>query len=56
MNETGAADSPQELELSVVIPCHNEETNVEPLVRGLNAYYREYLHEIADSAVDDMSS
>lgn len=40
--------------VSVVIPCHNEETNVEPLVRGLNAYYREYLHEIV--LVDDNST
>jgi hypothetical protein len=40
--------------VSVVVPCHNEESNVEPLVRGLNAYYRDYLHQIV--LVDDNST
>ncbi len=45
--------------VSVVIPCHNEESNVEPLVRGLNAYYRDYLHEIVlvdDNSTDDTAA
>jgi dolichol-phosphate mannosyltransferase len=39
--------------VSVVIPCHNEEMNVEPLVDGLRAFYGDYLHEIIP--VDDNS-
>ncbi len=39
--------------VSVVIPCHNEEMNVEPLVDGLRDYYGRYLHEIV--LVDDNS-
>jgi dolichol-phosphate mannosyltransferase len=40
--------------LSVVIPCHNEEMNVRPLVRRLRALYDDYLHEII--LVDDNST
>jgi dolichol-phosphate mannosyltransferase len=32
--------------ISVVIPCHNEEMNVGPLVERLLGYYGEYVHEI----------
>ena len=32
--------------ISVVIPCHNEEMNVRPLVERLLGYYGEYVHEI----------
>jgi dolichol-phosphate mannosyltransferase len=32
--------------VSVVIPCHNEEMNVGPLVTGLRDLFGEYLHEI----------
>ena len=39
--------------VSVVIPCHNEEMNVGPLVDRLRALYGEYLHEIIP--VDDNS-
>lgn len=39
--------------VSVVIPCHNEEMNVEPLVHGLREMYGAYLHEII--LVDDNS-
>jgi SAM-dependent methyltransferase len=39
--------------ISVVIPCHNEEMNVEPLVAQLMIFYGEYLHEII--LVDDNS-
>ena len=39
--------------LSVVIPCHNEEMNIEPLVDGLRELYGDYLHEIIP--VDDNS-
>ncbi len=45
--------------VSVVVPCHNEESNVEPLVRGLNAYYRDYLHQIVlvdDNSTDDTAA
>jgi dolichol-phosphate mannosyltransferase len=31
---------------SVVVPCHNEEMNVTPLVEGLLAFYGRYIHEI----------
>ena len=39
--------------VSVVIPCHDEEMNVGPLVAGLREHYGEYLHEIIP--VDDNS-
>ena len=39
--------------VSVVVPCHNEEMNVGPLVAGLREHYGEYLHEIIP--VDDNS-
>jgi glycosyltransferase involved in cell wall biosynthesis len=39
--------------VSVVVPCHNEEMNVEPLVRGLLQHYDEYIHELI--LVDDNS-
>jgi len=39
--------------ISVVIPCHNEETNVEPLVTKLRDFFGEYVHEII--LVDDNS-
>lgn len=38
---------------SVIIPCHNEEMNVAPLVTALKSFYRDYLHEII--LVDDNS-
>jgi dolichol-phosphate mannosyltransferase len=39
--------------VSVVVPCHNEEMNIEPLVQGLREYYDDYIHEIIP--VDDNS-
>ena len=39
--------------ISVVIPCHNEEMNIEPLISHLKSFYGEYLHEIIP--VDDNS-
>lgn len=39
--------------VSVVVPCHNEEMNVGPLVARLKALYGEYLYEIV--LVDDNS-
>lgn len=39
--------------VSVIVPCHNEEMNVEPLVTRLKALYGEYLHEIV--LIDDNS-
>jgi nucleoside-diphosphate-sugar epimerase/glycosyltransferase involved in cell wall biosynthesis/SAM-dependent methyltransferase len=39
--------------ISVVIPCHNEEMNIIPLVRGLQDHFGPYLHEIIP--VDDNS-
>lgn len=39
--------------VSVVIPCHNEETNVQPLVSRLLGLYGDYLHEVI--LVDDNS-
>jgi SAM-dependent methyltransferase len=39
--------------VSVVVPCHNEETNIIPLVQSLRGYYDDYLHEIV--LVDDNS-
>jgi dolichol-phosphate mannosyltransferase len=42
--------------VSVVVPCHNEEMNVQPLVSRLIGLYGEYLHEIIlvdDNSTDD---
>lgn len=39
--------------ISVVIPCHNEEMNIRPLVMQLKAFYGDYLYEIIP--VDDNS-
>lgn len=39
--------------VSVVIPCHNEEMNIGPLVSQLKALFSEYIHEII--LVDDNS-
>jgi SAM-dependent methyltransferase len=39
--------------VSVVIPCHNEEMNMEPLISQLKSFYGEYIHEIIP--VDDNS-
>ena len=40
--------------VSVVVPCHNEEMNVEPLVSRLCSLYGQYIHEII--LVDDNSN
>lgn len=40
--------------VSVVIPCHNEETNIQPLVTRLRDLFGEYVHEII--LVDDNST
>jgi len=40
--------------VSVVVPCHNEETNVGPLVERLLDLYGEYVHEVV--LVDDNST
>jgi dolichol-phosphate mannosyltransferase len=40
--------------VSVVVPCHNEEANVGPLVEGLLQHYDEYIHELI--LVDDNST
>ncbi len=40
--------------VSVVIPCHNEEMNVRPLVKWIIDLYGEYIHEII--AVNDNST
>ena len=39
--------------VSVVIPCHNEEMNIGPLIERLMALYGDYIHEIIP--VDDNS-
>jgi 2-polyprenyl-3-methyl-5-hydroxy-6-metoxy-1,4-benzoquinol methylase len=39
--------------ISVVIPCHNEEMNIEPLITRLKDFFGEYLYEIIP--VDDNS-
>src|SRR5574341_1413195 len=39
--------------VSVVIPCHNEAMNIEPLINQLRNLFGEYIHEII--AVDDNS-
>lgn len=41
--------------VSVVIPCHNEEMNIGPLVERLLALYGEYIHEVIpvnDGSID----
>jgi 2-polyprenyl-3-methyl-5-hydroxy-6-metoxy-1,4-benzoquinol methylase len=40
--------------VSVVIPCHNEEMNIAPLISGLKGFYGDYLHQIIP--VDDNST
>jgi hypothetical protein len=40
--------------VSIVVPCHNEEMNIEPLVLGLRDMFGDYIHEII--LVDDNSS
>jgi SAM-dependent methyltransferase len=40
--------------VSVVVPCHNEEMNVRPLVEGLLKHYGAYVHELV--LVDDNST
>jgi dolichol-phosphate mannosyltransferase len=40
-------------QVSVVVPCHDEETNVGPLVRDLLELYGDYVHEVV--LVDDCS-
>jgi dolichol-phosphate mannosyltransferase len=40
--------------VSIVVPCYNEETNVEPLVSRLYDLFGEYIHEIL--LVDDNST
>jgi dolichol-phosphate mannosyltransferase len=40
--------------VSVVVPCHNEEMNVAPLVEALKRMYDDYLHEVI--IVDDNST
>ncbi len=39
--------------VSVIVPCHNEEMNIEPLVESLIQHYDEYIHEFV--LVDDNS-
>lgn len=39
--------------VSVIVPCHNEEMNIGPLVEGLLAHYGPYLHELV--LIDDNS-
>ena len=39
--------------VSVVVPCHNEEANVEPLIARLMDYFGPYIHEVV--IVDDNS-
>ncbi len=39
--------------ISVVVPCHNEEMNIVPLVTALTGLFDEYIHEIV--LVDDNS-
>src|SRR4030095_11064756 len=40
--------------ISVVIPCHNEEMNITPLLTQLKAFFNDYIHEIIP--VDDNST
>ena len=39
--------------ISVVIPCYNEEMNIEPLITQLKVFFNDYIHEIIP--VDDNS-
>jgi len=39
--------------VSIVVPCHNEEMNIEPLISHLCSLFGEYIHEIV--LVDDNS-
>ncbi|CAI2719391.1 glycosyltransferase [Nitrospina watsonii] len=39
--------------VSVVVPCHNEEANLKPLVANLTGYFNDYIQEIV--LVDDNS-
>ncbi len=39
--------------VSVVVPCHNEEANIKPLVESLRGFYNDYIYEII--LVDDNS-
>ena len=42
--------------VSIVIPCHNEETNIGPLLNGLRTLFDEYIHElipVEDNSTDD---
>jgi SAM-dependent methyltransferase len=48
------AHEPMRKAISVVIPCHNEEMNIDPLVNALRGLFGEYLHEII--LVDDNST
>ena len=41
-------------QVSVVVPCYNEEMNIPPLVAGLKAFYDDYIHQIV--LVDDNST
>ncbi|MFH1505237.1 MAG: bifunctional class I SAM-dependent methyltransferase/glycosyltransferase family 2 protein [Candidatus Omnitrophota bacterium] len=40
--------------VSFVVPCHNEEMNVLPIIRGLSNFYSKYIFEII--IIDDNSS
>jgi dolichol-phosphate mannosyltransferase len=40
--------------VSIVVPCHNEEMNIEPLITRLRQLFDEYIHEIV--LVDDNSN
>jgi glycosyltransferase involved in cell wall biosynthesis len=40
--------------LAIVVPCHNEEANVTPLVKGLISHYDRYIRQII--LVDDNST
>lgn len=45
--------------VSVVVPCHNEEMNIRPLVSRLVGLYGDYLHEIIlvdDNSTDETAS
>jgi SAM-dependent methyltransferase len=51
---TSLADIPQlNHAVSFVIPCHNEEMNIPPLIKGILDLYGDYVHEIV--LVDDNS-
>ena len=41
--------------VSVIVPCHNEEKNIPPLIEHLTGYYDEYINEIIildDNSID----